>query len=201
LNSAVSAGRLKYDAIAAKACLDQMQSQCAALLSPSPFVAPGCEKVFTGLVADNGACADDSECRAPGSLCIFAQNASTGKCQQPPGEGQPCLNYACGEGLICAPVNNKPVCVRVLDDGAACSSSYACMSGNCSAGRCAAPRNPGEACTDAMECITGNCDSQTNTCAALKADGATCAYHEDCQSGICDENSKKCAMTLQCNLR
>lgn len=199
LNAAVNAGRLKYDAVAAKACLDQMQGQCTTIMAGAPLTGPGCEKVFTGLVADGGTCAADLECRTPGSLCAIAQNAQTGKCQPAPKEGQPCINYACAEGLVCGFVNNADVCVKILDNGATCTSSFDCMSGNCSAGTCAAQRNLGDACEYSIECNNSYCDSQTNTCQTLKADGASCMYSDECESARCAVDTNTCVTTLQCN--
>jgi len=200
LNAGVTAGRLKYDGAAARACMDQMQGQCSALMQEAPLAGPGCETVFKGLVPNGGDCAADIECATPGYICPIAQNAQSGKCQAPPKEGQPCANFLCEEGLICGNVNNTPTCVKLLADGAACSISFECASGNCSASKCAsAQRKIGDACSFSIECDQSYCDSQTNKCTTPKADGAACNDPGECQSGQCDQSTMKCATTIQCN--
>jgi hypothetical protein len=200
LSAGVTAGRLKYDGAAAKACMDKMQGQCQALMQDAPLSGPGCEQVFKGLVANGGTCQADIECAVQGSLCAIAQNAQTGKCQPAPKEGEGCVNYMCAEGLMCGNVNNQPVCVKLHADGDTCTISFDCMSGNCSSGKCAsAPRNLGDTCSFSIECNQSYCDQQTMKCTTPKADGAACAYPDECYSRQCDQQTMKCSPTVQCN--
>src|SRR5436190_17712275 len=63
----VKAGRIHYDAAAARACIDALAAiSCSALAAGNGPAPEACKQVFTGTVADGQPCVSDAECLTGG---------------------------------------------------------------------------------------------------------------------------------------
>lgn len=197
LQSAVDAGRLKFDGAAAQSCFDQIKDQCSVLAQDGPFQGAGCATVFIGLVADGGECAQSNECATAGSFCAVPQGLMLGKCQPLAKEGEPCPNYQCATGLACGFVNMMNVCVKPLPDGQMCKGSAECASNFCdfNTSTCGQKKALGAACIGSYECKDGYCETQMKVCTALKADGQACMSFDECQSLDCTMGINTCALS------
>lgn len=198
LTDAVNAGRLKFDGIAAKTCLAQIENKCEALDQGGPFQDAACSTVFIGLAAEGEVCAQSIECAAAGSICNLPQDADLGKCQLLPKEGAACVNFQCATGLACA----NQVCVKPVADGEACKSSNECVSEYCdfNTSKCGQKKALGTACLASYECKDGYCETQMKVCTALKAAGQTCTSFDECQSFNCVMGSNVCGAGVpECN--
>lgn len=84
---------------------------------------------------------------------------------------------------------DEPFIIPQVADGAACSQSYECTSGYCSAGTCAPLPAAGDPC--AGPCAHGlqcsyDATAMANTCQPLLANGGACAGDSQCASNHCD---------------
>lgn len=201
LKEGVDAGRLKYDATLAGSCVGKIEGQCSALLQDGPFDGGGCEKVFVGLVANGGDCAQGNECASADSTCVIAQGEKLGKCQAIPKEGEACPGFVCADGFVCGSVNMMDVCVKPKADGEACSSSIECVSEYCdfTGGKCGQKKALGDACTTSYECKDAYCEAQMKVCTKLKAPGETCASFDECQNFECTDAMKCAAAPPACD--
>jgi hypothetical protein len=210
LKSAVGSGRAKYDGRKAKACLDQSPFRSPvncwgasasvdlkllrrAIDRPGPS---DCTLIFTGTVADRGACDLDAECA--NQRCM--RDTCPGKCAQTIPPGGPCRPhdfcptdgfYFCGvcpAGTRCTPGGaTLPTCQppglpRIA--GASCFYDDQCQGGLfCVAGQCSTLLCPGASCNAAddrcgidLYCNpTDPLKSTLGTCAARLDPGAACA--------------------------
>jgi hypothetical protein len=138
--AAIDAGKMKYHADRAGACLDAVRdlscSQYAMLGDSDTF--PGCEDPFEGLVAADQACADDDECVS--GYCEGDTQEMTGTCKTEPGSGAACPDFQCASGLYCEFGAAGSTCQPTKADGAQCTSDEECQSDNCddASGLCAA---------------------------------------------------------------
>lgn len=147
-------------------------------------------------------CSDVSQtCQAlPGASqpCLLGQCASGHVCLEnvcvvPPGNGEACPDYVCGEGLVCTPdMSGNPICATLPGEGQMCLNGSGCAAGLvCEFGFCGEP--PAAVCSVPGSiglCIyqgDGLCDEPEGT--GLCQEGTdpqdcTCATELD---GICDE--------------
>lgn len=86
--------------------------------------------MFTGKVALGAACESDLE-------CAIGYCATSGVCAGLPGKDQPCPDFFCADGLTCEFDTEK--CVPLKATGAACMDAADCLTGVCTASKCAAP--------------------------------------------------------------
>jgi hypothetical protein len=136
LEDSVAAGRLRYDGEAMADCLDGMAAlECSGLRDGlRGGVAGACGDPFIGLVADGGACANDADCVSDycnGDRIDFEGNVTElGVCARLPGQGQPCLDGDCADGLRCD-TGGGSICQPRLADGLTCSRDDDCTSDEC----------------------------------------------------------------------
>lgn len=193
IKAGVEAGRLKYDGVLAGSCFSQVAGDCSALsgegVQPTD---PACDKVFVGLVADGGDCAQSNECSTAGAYCAKAQGAMMGKCEAPAKEGESCDVAFCADGLVCDFGAMAPTCIKPVADGQMCSGDFVCVSGNCdtATGMCAPKKAIGESCSGFSQCKDAYCDFQTSLCTAKKDDGAACMAFDECKSYECNQDMK-----------
>lgn len=193
--AAVDAGRLVFHADREKACFEKAQAAtCAAFFEQNLMdTDPDCEAAFEGTVAVGGECAGDDECAVNGAICASSAGGKLGKCTLLGGEGEPCVDGRCQDGLSCrfAAADGMLKCIAPIANGGACLVDDDCTSGFCQypASVCAAPAADGQPCSANAGCASGWCDVGASVCAAKKADGAACATSAECASGFCDGTS------------
>lgn len=193
IKAGVDAGRLKYDGALAGSCLSQVAGDCSTLSDEGVQPADtACDKVFVGLVADGGDCAQGNECATAGAFCDKAQGAMMGKCLAPAKEGESCDMVSCADGLVCDFGAMASTCIKPLADGQMCTSDYVCVNENCdtASGKCAPKKAIGEACSGFTQCKDAYCDFQTSVCTAKKDDGAACMSFDECKSDDCGQDMK-----------
>ncbi len=188
----VAEGRQTYDGAKAASCIAKTKDTCVGLAGNDLLETdPECDAIFVGKVADGGACTNDEDCSAEGSIC------KEDVCAPLSAEGQPCeFSLDCQEGLECAfggPNSDK--CVKPQPNGQMCSGSAECESGYCDfvSNACAAKKPNGEMCGGFDECESGLCEM--GVCTPLSADGQPCMYDNYCQSGACDSTTMTCEPT------
>ena len=119
LAAAIEAGRASYDDAAFQACLRTVNSTgCEAFSIESFGEGLECDDAIVGLVAVDGACADDLECEGR-HFCRTDAEATCGG-----------------------------VCAAPLAENSACESDEWCESERCENGRCAVVVGEGEACPE-----------------------------------------------------
>lgn len=204
VESEVSSGSVRYDPVAAAACLDELP-----VLPCWQSGASDCPMVFTGTIPEGGACFPTirgrlEEC-VPGTRCVTNAQCP-GVCTGYAQLGEACSmddtsSTSCANGLSCAP-GSEPKCVAVAVPtpalGTPCSGGYyecqgidvqlACEgpngpihdpSGGTAAGTCQPPRDDGP-CLDPADCRSGLCvggDAVTATasfCMPPKVAGDAC---------------------------
>ncbi|HEY1549715.1 MAG TPA: Dickkopf N-terminal cysteine-rich domain-containing protein [Kofleriaceae bacterium] len=87
-----------------------------------------------GLPGDS--CATGSDCSE-----FFPCDASTLKCKQAPGLGEPCTGDCFAAGTFCTDAlgSASPVCAPAGSDGATCTETNQCLSSHCDNGVCDTP--------------------------------------------------------------
>jgi hypothetical protein len=138
LEQSSKAGRLAFNQAAFTACMVAVKGlSCADYANARGADLPDCMAMFEPKVALGGACTNTIECVE--GRCEVPDNAAEGTCIKLPGEGEPCLDGRCGEGVRC----ENQVCVPYLTDGAACDSNSDCDSSFC---KKADPMSPTGSC-------------------------------------------------------
>lgn len=129
----IDAGRLVYHGDRMADCFAAIEGlSCTeyAMVGDDDFASVGCENPFEGKVAAGGQCATDGDCISgwcSGDSVDFEGNITYGTCGTAPGEGMPCEEFDCGDGLYC----DASTCAPTKPDGMACSSDDECTSGGC----------------------------------------------------------------------
>lgn len=166
--AAIQAGRLLYDPILAKTCVD---TTTAATCEGVPEVlenleaVPACATFISPGVELGGDCETDSECIGD-SHCVGSldNGNAAGTCTARPGDGEACdLIPKCIEGFHC----EADVCVADVALGQSCEGANVCVEGAFCKGFAASPDvgtcastgavADGEACEDDIECMSGSC--------------------------------------------
>ncbi len=151
----LDAGRLGYDARAAAACLYALRTSAPCTSNLNAY-APECDRIFTGLVAANGACTRSNEC-APTHYCDSTPSVCPGRC--------------------------LPRKTAGADAGAneECQSGYYVYDGKCRlyalTGLSCAPIAPS---TQLQECLPNVAFCNGSACLTLQADGGTCTGDTQC---------------------
>lgn len=190
LRDSLAAGRVELKADALNACLDAMlapDGTCSTYVDELPWLEACKQQAWVGKVAAGGACFFDHDCAgAPKN----AECGVDQKCAALPGVGSPCLNgttcaedFFCGPGSVCAqrlaenaPCTNSdecqenlfcdtaampmPICTARKPGGAACTSDFGCVSGDCVPGQCA---GTSQSCYTDSQC-GGRCANSTSSC-------------------------------------
>jgi hypothetical protein len=211
----VSAGKVIYDPTQADACINAIATSvgsCRVSEGLSIAAAP-CNRMFTGTVAQGGACFMALECvsgacdltRCVGPACC------AGTCL--PAEPQVQLGGSCNgsgqcvAGTFCDVNRPTPTCAAVKAEGSPCAGSFS----ECAAGTecrpvdaqgtslaCQKLPDEGQACTPTLgdcDLLTDFCDQTTATCKPRLGLGSPCstAPVDDCVGyATCDGLSGKC---------
>jgi hypothetical protein len=209
--AAASAGKAHYDPAAARACLDAVAAvNCGAIREGPPALGGACQNVFTGTVANGGACIHDLECVA-GSFC-----ADTGTCSGTCTLGGPNCNFdsQCASGELCdfggSTTASAGRCMAAAPPGAAgeaCGTNFRCQAdvyctfgGTCQAAGqegqpCDLVANPFTVCAGGLMCVPDDTRT-TGTCMKPAAEGETCQLEAQCGGIItsltCDEIQHRC---------
>lgn len=222
-----AAGWVRYDAAEATRCLNDIKTTCEQFPRSCLNVFSGArtegQSCHTDTCVTGFYCASDGGC--PGScapkkpegtivrsssMCIEGTEAHFGLpdggfgtyCQKPVGEGQPCANTECEDGLFC---DADDKCAKPYGIGEKCTNpgEYAecevkfgtvCQpSLDGGDNRCGKRAKRGEACgycTVDLRCVIAQGQS-AGTCGDLGASGDSCRFDEECTSGLyC--HSQKC---------
>jgi hypothetical protein len=174
VDTEVSSGSVRYDPVAASACLDELP-----VLPCWQFDGPDCSKVFTGTIPEGGACFPAlvfEEC-VSGTRCV-ADAQCPGVCKGFAQLGEACdmndtSSTFCATGLYCAP-GAEPKCAVSTPAptpgvGTPCPSGVGCQSANVQ-----------------LACVTPAGDGGTAeaTCQPPRDDGP-CGSPSDCRSYVC----------------
>ena len=106
---------------------------------------------------EHEACGPTQPC-VPGLACSGGSEAC-GTCEELADEHEPCLDFACADGLYCDRAKNE--CALLLDDGDDCERADQCQSGFCNPDReCDTPRLGDDCqgqCGSTYFCVEGEC--------------------------------------------
>lgn len=191
--AAQAAGKLRFDAGAAQACLDAYkQASCDATLQTADTFAV-CTTITTGTVAQGGSCGFNDECESNNCQHASCPDACcTGTCQPAaplPGVGQPCT-LVCADGAYCG---MDSLCHANLPEGAACNGArdvcayglYCAGDTASTNGACRPLPHTGEACEEGCAMSGDVCIS---TCAPVGFAGASCTTYS-CAPGFACTNA------------
>ena len=212
----VTAGKVIYDADAAARCIDGYASE-GCTISDSDAAATqmhteACRAVFTGTVADGGACLSGVEC-ASQSCAVASCNAATccvGACQAQIAAGGDCSGSGavCVDGTLCRSGGNTATCVAPIAAGQPCAHSNVdvcaigttCITDSATGtSSCGTAPAEGQPCPDGIcDADADSCDPATKTCVRKVAVGGTCTSSTGCVPyAACDLTSSTCvAMAL-----
>lgn len=216
-DQAIEEKKIAYDGAAAARCLNGYASascSLSALLTP----AADCRSIYVGQVPVGSECRFgqcvpaafctsevDGKCPGTCKARVQAGGAATspaecevglavvsGKCAQPPKEGEACASpgtfSGCAAGLTCA--SDSKTCVKPKIAGDACSTTSPCdIFYSCVNGKCTAPADVGEPC-GAIGTSGLGCKLELY-CNATGADGGTCAQRTN--------EGQPCTSQTQCN--
>lgn len=145
ITSEQSAGRLRYDGVAAATCFQKLGTAACTDTSNEQSVVPECDAYLVPQVATGGACSGDEECQTGFCDRPLASSAD-GSCAVVPTKGMPCTSR-CATGATCDTV--RGMCVDPKADGSFCFVDEDCVSGFCdnpniTGGTCAP--SPGPTC-------------------------------------------------------
>lgn len=203
LAAAVHDHKVRYDGVAAAACVDALAKQSCDATSRDARVAPApCGKVLTGELGGGAPCAFSTECKS--GSCMFGSACDPSTCcagtcadTSPSPIGGAChVDSDCVADTYCG---LDQLCHALGKDGATCYGDNQCDYGLA----CITATNPG-IChalgADAGPCPYGRCASvgdtcnASMTCVAVGLPGAACTMDAQCSPyGRCDTASGQCA--------
>ncbi len=189
--SAVKAGRLKFNADVAQACINAwLKAGC-----PENETAEAnkiCKGVYSPLVMPDGTCQAEQECFS--GSCNNSEDGCAGKCKAWMKSGAPCSwSDRCVADQYCSGDTKK--CVPRLSMGKKCDGNESCQEGllcrsvTTDAGydyRCLPLAKEGEECDDDTSCVAGlfcNSDKDPYVCQKRVAPNGMCNDTLPCQSG------------------
>lgn len=166
MHAAIDAGKIAYDGVAAKSCLEAIAVQsCDATSADARITPPACARVFSGRVADGDTCAFDTEC-------------ASGSCDAPDCRLEECCTGTCRPTIALAPL------------GAPCNRDADCVDGFCGADqRCHARVAARETCSRDEECefdlaCIGATDLDLGRCRDMPLVGEACPYMRCAEIGV-----------------
>jgi hypothetical protein len=208
----VSTGKVIYDADAEARCIDGYASEGCTISTDDVGAAQmhtqACRAVFTGTVANGGACFSSVECvsRSCGFAACSTATCCAGTCQAQIAVGGDCSGGAvCVDGTVCREDanNNVEICVGLIAAGQPCThtNTSVCASGTtCITDPATGASSCGRAPAEGQPCPDGTCDADFDTCDAITeicvrkvAVGGACASSSACVPyATCDPTSSTC---------
>lgn len=186
---AVRAGRLAYDAVEARRCVEALPSSADYCRARDPNVVPSCVRMLRGTVAAGGDCHQILGALGPdecaGGRCYFGERLAArcpGVCLAYLAVGSACdLRAPCEAGSECLDGS----CQRFAPAGAACDR-HTCEGGlRCLAAGggfvCGAPIADGQPCGRSLDCRSMLCTG--GRCVANPATDGPCANPDVCPAG------------------
>jgi hypothetical protein len=204
--SAVASGRTKYDADAARKCVDALAARSCDITDPANRTLPAdCLNVLQGTVGDSGACVYDGDCIS--KICHpsspMASGCYTGTCVGDAAPVQVSVGDTCDDiTRVCDSTSycdfTSLVCAAFKTAGATCESSDECgpeLYCLSSSGTCGTLPPLGEACDgDGCRDLGTVCSSDTGTCVKAGLPGDECLLSTDCSIYyVCDQTSHTCS--------
>lgn len=198
---ALKEGRLRYDAAAARRCIDGLRAQDCLTPTPSDATLAACFSALQGTVPPGEPCFDLFECQQ--GLCGgIADNACPSTCPAVRAEGEECgplVRADCDvrAGLRCEDF----VCVHPGGAGASCKNNLGCASGFvCVKNACVPLRKEREGCSAHSSCVPGlycgEGDGTVDVCKKRLAEGSRCGESPgDADAAI---TGAQCAEGLVC---
>ncbi|KFA91109.1 hypothetical protein [Archangium violaceum] len=203
------AGRIRYDATAASACLEKIRTgTCDAHPLSSRRFLPGvgmsvdCRFLF-GEVEDGEPCHGSGEC-GDRSACTSVSLSSCGTCQPRRAEGMPSASPTlCEEGLV----YSQSTCRKPLAEGESCADSGASGQELCEQGlicdqdtqRCRRPAAQGEACGSWGSGCHWTLTCIDDTCQPPRGLGADCTAEPRSNPSFPIFDSSQCQQELFCD--
>lgn len=206
LQRAVEEGRLRYDAVAATALVDQLHARAARCASFVDAVGWRARDLYRVGGVFEGTLEAGAPCEALGfeliSECALGSCAPVGDarvCRAAVGPGEACDElHQCVDldatltretgleelSLRCAEVDGAPRCVSRRLEGEPCERSAECAVGRCVEERCRAV-SLGDPCGSSRECESRYCDAARRCAPGDAPDGALCEAPSACASGVC----------------
>lgn len=142
-NDSIMKGRVTFDGSAAAGCLALIDGLACGQKETVDLNQGSCAPYLIPLVENDGACAQDYECKSGNCVGATSGNGSgsaamDGACKPLPGMGEACSGN-CAKGYFCDFGASGETCVPTLGDGMDCTSDDECTSGNCNdMGQCGA---------------------------------------------------------------
>lgn len=203
VRSAVDAGLLVYDPVAAARLIARMEcgsTDCRVTGEALGFTLrnrPSLAGVLTGTVAPDASC---SQPDIGVQVCAGMNACTSGVCQPAwTSLGDPCdpmfatsyfcvdpdalVDHAVPAGGYCSP--GTSTCVRYGAPGEPCRHLGECLTRGCVAGACTPPAGDGAACEVFEQCASGFCESGVCTTRRPGAPGEVCDVASDCALGTC----------------
>ncbi|MCB9593150.1 MAG: hypothetical protein H6719_10490 [Sandaracinaceae bacterium] len=140
ISEAIAAGRIRFDPVAADACLRDFEELSCDVWARRGFLDRGepCGEVLVGLVEPGGECESPLECADHG-WCRVAWGDTVGTCEAHLEAGEACVRHdsACPPGLTCrGDGSGATVCGAPLEVGEPCEDVFDCRSFVCGDGVC-----------------------------------------------------------------
>jgi hypothetical protein len=191
--AAVKAGKVKYDASAARTCFNAIaDAPCDQTAEAHRVLPPACAQVLAGTVGSGGNCVMDAECKSQScNIPICVVTCCSGACVGdaplvPAPVGSACGGSAgpCVSDAFCD-FTGTMTCTALYGSGMACQNDSECAFGLACAGSsapvCKTLPIVGEPCPDGRCRDDGTtCSSTTQTCVKVGLLGAACTTNTDC---------------------
>jgi hypothetical protein len=180
---ALSAGRLSFDGVAARKCLDYYRALRCGEDGENSDDHQACGRIYRPRVADGGTCRAGIECNS-----YTCDTSGPVGCPGVCVPGSLCNRLTCDEDSFCDAQTRA--CVPRRPRGAACSPSFdhtSCQPGLvCIGGVCEVPQQSGGTCGGLTGlCAVGfYCDTDTVTCKPRLGAESLCGSSGECQDGL-----------------
>lgn len=209
----VNAGTVRYDAVAAAACIAFIEANltCSADGPPGVVTPPSCSVTFIGTLALGAACFENLACLS-GTChvagCAAGAACCAGRCAPsptiPPGGDCSASPVNCEPGSFCLmdPQSGSETCAPQLPAGQPCTgydqcaSGYQCVSDPGTGMQTCGPLPAlGQACTGSPFCgsLADYCDPTSRLCTRKVEPGGACPTRLECANdAACDNTTGLC---------
>ena len=204
----VTTGKVIYDAEAASRCIDGYASEGCTISVLDPAAeqmhTEACRAVFTGTVANGGACLSGADCvsQSCGVAACDTATCCAGTCQPQVAAGGDCSGNGavCVDGTVCRidVNNNNETCLTLIAAGQPCAhtNTDVCAIGTiCLTDPATGASSCGPAPAEGQPCPDGTCDADVDTCDAISK---TCVRRV-AVGGVCT-SSTACVPYATCDL-